>query len=156
MKNNLLGKKFFSCSFYLYRFRKYVSYSFLIINFCNPGWNALYYFIIVLCTVFEFGDGSIDICLLYCIVLVCFVCVLCVSCPTVVWQNLWTYEMLCLYVCMYVCISTDFPYNDRQNTSNVFSHFPAVGYWPIVLVSLLIKSHIKLFFEITVINGRPN
>ena len=26
-----------SCSFYLYRFRKYVSYGFLTINFCNPG-----------------------------------------------------------------------------------------------------------------------
>jgi hypothetical protein len=26
-----------SCSFYLYRFRKYVSYGFPIINFCNPG-----------------------------------------------------------------------------------------------------------------------
>jgi hypothetical protein len=30
-------KKNFSCSFYLYRFRKYVSYGFPIINFCNPG-----------------------------------------------------------------------------------------------------------------------
>jgi hypothetical protein len=37
MKNNLLGEKFLSCSFYLYRFRKYVSYGFPIINFCNPG-----------------------------------------------------------------------------------------------------------------------
>ena len=37
MKNNLLGKKFLSCSFYLYRFRKYRSYSFPIINFCNSG-----------------------------------------------------------------------------------------------------------------------
>jgi hypothetical protein len=37
MKNNLLWKKFLSCSFYLYRFRKYVSYDFLIINFFNPG-----------------------------------------------------------------------------------------------------------------------
>jgi len=36
-KNNLLGQTFLSCSFYLYRFRKYVSYRFLIINFCNPG-----------------------------------------------------------------------------------------------------------------------
>jgi hypothetical protein len=36
MKNNLLGKKFLSCSFYLYWFRKYVSYGFPIINFCNP------------------------------------------------------------------------------------------------------------------------
>jgi hypothetical protein len=26
-----------SCSFYLYRFRKYVSYGFPIINFRNPG-----------------------------------------------------------------------------------------------------------------------
>jgi len=37
MKNNLLGKKILSCSFYLYRFRKYVSYGFRIIIFCNPG-----------------------------------------------------------------------------------------------------------------------
>jgi hypothetical protein len=37
MKNNLLGKKFLICSFYMYRFRKYVSYGFPIINFCNPG-----------------------------------------------------------------------------------------------------------------------
>jgi len=32
VKNNFL-----SCSFYLYRFRKYVSYDFPILNFCNPG-----------------------------------------------------------------------------------------------------------------------
>jgi len=37
MTNNFLGKQFLSCSFYLYRFRKYVSYGFPIINFCNPG-----------------------------------------------------------------------------------------------------------------------
>jgi hypothetical protein len=30
-------KKNLSCSFYLCRFRKYVSYGFPIINFCNPG-----------------------------------------------------------------------------------------------------------------------
>jgi len=36
MKNNLVGKKFLSCSFYLYRFRKHVSYGFPIINCCNP------------------------------------------------------------------------------------------------------------------------
>ena len=36
-KNNLVGKQFLSCSFYLYRFRKYLSYSFPIISFCNPG-----------------------------------------------------------------------------------------------------------------------
>jgi len=37
MKNYLMGKKFLNCSVYLYRFRKYVSYGFPIINFCNPG-----------------------------------------------------------------------------------------------------------------------
>jgi len=37
MKNNLLGGKKLSCSFYFYRFRKYVSYGFPIINFFNPG-----------------------------------------------------------------------------------------------------------------------
>jgi hypothetical protein len=31
------GEKKLSCSFYLYRFRKYVSYGFPIIHFCNPG-----------------------------------------------------------------------------------------------------------------------
>jgi hypothetical protein len=36
MKNNLLGKKNLSCSFYLYRFRKYVPCGFPVINFCNP------------------------------------------------------------------------------------------------------------------------
>ena len=39
---------------------------------------VLYCFIIMLCTAFDFGDCSIDVCLfvLYCVV--CFVCVLCV------------------------------------------------------------------------------
>jgi hypothetical protein len=37
MKNNLLRKKKFSCFFYLYRFRKYASYGFPIINLFNPG-----------------------------------------------------------------------------------------------------------------------
>jgi hypothetical protein len=37
MKNNLLGKKVLSCSFYLYRVRKYVPYGYPIIIFCNPG-----------------------------------------------------------------------------------------------------------------------
>ena len=37
IKNNLLGKKNLSCSFYLYRFRKYVSYGFPTIKFCNTG-----------------------------------------------------------------------------------------------------------------------
>jgi len=36
-KNNLLGKWILSCSFYLYRFCKYVSCGFPIIHFCNPG-----------------------------------------------------------------------------------------------------------------------
>jgi hypothetical protein len=37
MKNNLLGGKVLSYSFYLYTFRKYVSYGSPIIHFCNPG-----------------------------------------------------------------------------------------------------------------------
>jgi len=37
MKNNLLGKIFLSCSFYLYSFSKYVSYGFPIKIVCNPG-----------------------------------------------------------------------------------------------------------------------
>ena len=37
IKNNLMEKQFLSCSFYLYSFRRYVYYSFPIINFCNPG-----------------------------------------------------------------------------------------------------------------------
>jgi len=36
-KNNLLRKKILSCSFYLYKFRKYLSYGFPIINFSNRG-----------------------------------------------------------------------------------------------------------------------
>jgi hypothetical protein len=36
-EKQLSGKKFLSCSFYLYRFRKCVSYGFPILNFCNPG-----------------------------------------------------------------------------------------------------------------------
>jgi hypothetical protein len=31
-----IGEKILSCSFCLYRFRKYVSYGFPIINLCNP------------------------------------------------------------------------------------------------------------------------
>jgi hypothetical protein len=42
---------------------------------------------------------------LYCIVRLFCLCVMCffwqVSCPTVVWQNLWTYEMICMYVYMH-------------------------------------------------------
>jgi len=36
-EKQLTGEKKLSCSFYLYRFRKYVSYGFPVINFCNPG-----------------------------------------------------------------------------------------------------------------------
>jgi len=36
-EKQLTGKNILSCSFYLYRFRKYVSYGFPIISFCNPG-----------------------------------------------------------------------------------------------------------------------
>jgi exoribonuclease II len=36
-KTTYWGKKVLSCSFYLYRFRKYVSYGFPIINFRNLG-----------------------------------------------------------------------------------------------------------------------
>ena len=37
-EKQLTGKFFFfSCSFYLYRFRKYMSYGFPIITFCKPG-----------------------------------------------------------------------------------------------------------------------
>jgi len=37
MKNSLLRKNSLSCSFYLYRFRRYLLYGFPIINFCIPG-----------------------------------------------------------------------------------------------------------------------
>jgi hypothetical protein len=36
-KQRTREKFFFICYFYLHRFRKYVSYSSPIINFCNPG-----------------------------------------------------------------------------------------------------------------------
>jgi hypothetical protein len=36
-KTTFWEKKFLSCSFYLHKFRKYVSYGFPIINVCNPG-----------------------------------------------------------------------------------------------------------------------
>jgi len=36
-EKQLIGKIYLSSSFYLYRFRKHVSYGFPIINFCNPG-----------------------------------------------------------------------------------------------------------------------
>ena len=37
MENNLMGKHLLSCFFYLYRFRKYVSYGFPVISFYNHG-----------------------------------------------------------------------------------------------------------------------
>jgi hypothetical protein len=36
-EKQLSGKKVLSCSFCLYRFRKYMCYGFPIINICNPG-----------------------------------------------------------------------------------------------------------------------
>jgi hypothetical protein len=36
-EKQLTGGKKLSCSFYLYMFRKYVSYGFPIVIFCNPG-----------------------------------------------------------------------------------------------------------------------
>jgi hypothetical protein len=36
-EKQLTGENLFSGSFYLYRFREYLSYGFPIINFCNPG-----------------------------------------------------------------------------------------------------------------------
>ena len=36
-EKQLTGERGMSCSFYLYRFRKYVYYGFPIINLCNPG-----------------------------------------------------------------------------------------------------------------------
>jgi hypothetical protein len=36
-EKQLTGKKNLSCFFYPYRFRKYVSYGFPTMNFCNPG-----------------------------------------------------------------------------------------------------------------------
>jgi len=45
------GRKILSCSFYLYRFRKYLSCGFPIINFCNPGVHYETPCIIVSCCV---------------------------------------------------------------------------------------------------------
>ena len=68
----------------------------------------MYYFII-LCTVFDFGDCSIDICLFYCIVFVCCIC-LCVMCFSDKFHVRLLYDRIYgptkLYVCMYVCIGT--------------------------------------------------
>ena len=71
----------------------------------------------MLCTVFDFGDYSIDICLfvLYCVV--CFVCVLCaftdkfqvqllydrICGPTNWYVRMYVCIYVCMYVCMYVC-----------------------------------------------------
>jgi hypothetical protein len=35
-EKHLTGKKILSCSFFLYRFYKYVFYGFPVINVCNP------------------------------------------------------------------------------------------------------------------------
>ena len=65
MKTNLLGKSFLSCSFYLYRFRKYVSYRFPITKFCihrSTLWNALY-------KVIKKVDSSCIFCTITCIMI---------------------------------------------------------------------------------------
>jgi hypothetical protein len=54
-ENTLLGKIYLSCSFYLYRFRKYVSYGFPIINICNPGVHYETPCINIACVVTCFG-----------------------------------------------------------------------------------------------------
>ena len=60
----------------------------------------------MLCTAFDFGDSSIDICLLYCIVFVCFIGVLCVflisfmsDCCVTEFEDLRNYMCVCMYVC---------------------------------------------------------
>jgi hypothetical protein len=64
----------------------------------------------MLCTVFVFGDCSIDICISVFVVLCLFVLFVCFFSDKFhfrlfVQQNLQTYEMIyvCVYVCMYVC-----------------------------------------------------
>ena len=92
----------------------------------------MYCFIIILCTVFDFGECSIDICyfVLYCVVCLCVCVCVCygfcfwqVSCSSVVWQYValrnvfvcmyvrryvWVYVCMyvcvCMYACMYVCM----------------------------------------------------
>ena len=134
-----------------------------IINFCNPRVHyetpciilLLYYaqYLILETVVLTFASCIV----LYCIVLYC----IRLFCLCVVFHVQLLYDRICGPTGRgeggeRERDSADFPYNDRQDTRNIFSHFPAVRYWPIVLVSLLIKSHIKLFFEIIVINHRPN
>jgi len=57
-EKHLTGKNnFLSCSFYLYRFRKYVSYGFPIINFCNPGvhYETPYIYIYIYIYIYAYG-----------------------------------------------------------------------------------------------------
>jgi len=65
MKKLTGGKKL--SSFYLYRFRKYVSYGFPIMNFCNPGVHYetpyIYMYILngCLCGFAEFNVNSMHL-----------------------------------------------------------------------------------------------
>jgi hypothetical protein len=79
-----------------------------------------------------FLDDSIDICLLYCVLSFCLCCVFHVR---LLYDRICGPTKCCLCACVCVCVCararmrcTDFPYNDRQNTSNVYSPFLAVGY----------------------------
>jgi hypothetical protein len=58
-KTTYWEKKFLSCSFYLYRFRKYLSYGFPIINFCNLGVH--YETLCTLYTLSETADWRADL-----------------------------------------------------------------------------------------------
>jgi len=72
---------------------------------------VLYYFIIILCKVFDFGGCSVEICLLYCIVFICFVSVLHVFSDKFLVRLLYDRicgptkcVCVCVCVCMYVCM----------------------------------------------------
>jgi hypothetical protein len=58
-EEQLSEKEFLSFSFYLYRFRKYLSYGFPIINFCNPG--VLYETPCISPYVSEKGEGKVKV-----------------------------------------------------------------------------------------------
>ena len=77
----------------------------------------------MLCIVFDFRDCSIDICFI-CLVLCCLFCLCVVFFMTsftsnCVNQNLWTYEMIYMYVCMYVHI-VNYECQFHQNPSCYF------------------------------------
>jgi hypothetical protein len=82
---------------------------------------VLYYFITMFCTVFDFGGCSIEICLLYCIVCVCFVCVLCGFFNDKFHVWLWRDRICgplkwCMCVCMYYLAVCGEPVQDKITT----------------------------------------